>query len=112
MEKSHRRRPLCRDWCRGRVGVAHLEKIFTTRALATSPVTPVALSLPLCGRVDYLAGDRRFPALCRVSKPFHRVAMTPSTRPIVAGELATAVATNSPHLRSSLSPAAAHLHPN
>jgi hypothetical protein len=62
--------------------------------------------------VDYLAGDRRFPVLCRVSKPFHRVAMTPSTRPIVAGELATAVATNSPHLRSSLSPAAAHLHPN
>ena len=92
--------------------VAHLEKIFTTRALATSPVTPVALSLPLCGRVDYLAGDRRFPALCRVSKPFHRVAMTPSTRPIVDGEIATAVDTNSPHLRSSLSPAASSVRSN
>jgi hypothetical protein len=112
VEKSHRRRPLCRDWCRGRVGVAHLEKIFTPRALATSPVTPVALSLPLCGREDYLAGDRRLPALCRVSKPFHRVAMTPSTRPIVDGEIATAVDTNSPHLRSSLSPAASSVRPN
>jgi hypothetical protein len=57
VEKSHRRRPLCRDWCRGRVDVAYLEKIFIARALATSPVTPVALSLPLCGRVDYLAGE-------------------------------------------------------
>ncbi len=38
--------------------------------------------------------------------------MTPFTRPIVAGELATAIATHSPHLCSSLSPAAAHLHPN
>jgi hypothetical protein len=43
-----------------------------------------------------LAGDRRFPAVCRVSKPFHRVAMIPYTRPIVDGEIATAVDTNSP----------------
>jgi hypothetical protein len=61
--------------------------------------------------VDYLAVDRRFPALCRVALPLHRVAKTSSTRPITAGELATTVATKSPHLRSSLSPAAAHLHP-
>jgi hypothetical protein len=32
-----------------------------------------------------------------VSKLFHRVAMTPYTRPIVDGEVATAVDTNSPH---------------
>jgi hypothetical protein len=62
--------------------------------------------------MDVLAGDRRFPAVCRVSKPFHRVAMTPYTRPIVDGEIATAVDTNSPHPRSSLSPAASSVRPN
>jgi hypothetical protein len=31
-----------------------------------------------------------------VALTFHRVAMTPYTRPIVDGELATAIATNSP----------------
>jgi hypothetical protein len=50
----------------------------------------------LTAETDVLAGDRRFPAVCRVSKPFHRVAMTPCTRPIVDGEVATAADTNSP----------------
>jgi hypothetical protein len=48
----------------------------------------------------------------RVSKPFHRVAMTPYTRPIVDGEVATAVDTNSPHPRSSPAPAASTARPN
>jgi hypothetical protein len=43
-----------------------------------------------------LAGNHRFPAVCHMSKPFHRVTMTPYTRPIVDGEVATTVDTNSP----------------
>jgi hypothetical protein len=62
--------------------------------------------------VDKNAGDHCHTTLCRVSKPFHRVAVTPYTRPIVDGEVATAVDTNSPHPRSSSAPAASTARPN
>jgi hypothetical protein len=57
--------------------------------------------------VDYLAGDRRFPASRRVALSLHRAVVTPLGHPIVDGELATAVATYSPrHLRFYLLPPA------
>jgi hypothetical protein len=107
-DSGHRRL----DSCTGLVDSAVELKDRRHRWTGSYPDRPRHPSPWLTARGKVLAVDRRFPAICRVSKPFHRVAMTPSTRPIVAGELATAVATNSPHLRSSLSPAAAHLHPN
>jgi hypothetical protein len=62
--------------------------------------------------VNKNAGDHRRSALCRVSKPFHRVAMTPCSRPIVNGEVATTVDTDSPNPRSSLSPVTRTARPN
>jgi hypothetical protein len=70
-----------------------------------TPLRLAVVHLPwLTARGKVLAGDRRLLALRRVALTFHRVAMTPYTRPIVDGELATALATNSPrrllpHLR-------------
>ena len=48
----------------------------------------------------------------RVALPLHHVAVTLWGRPIVAGELATTVATNSLRLSSSSSPAASTARPN
>jgi hypothetical protein len=62
--------------------------------------------------LDKNAGDHRRTALCRVSDPFHRVAVTPYSCPIIAGELATTVDTNSPRLGSSSSSAASTARPN
>jgi hypothetical protein len=44
---------------------------------------------------DNFTGDRRLSALCRVALPFHRVAVTPYSCPIVVGEVATTVDMNS-----------------
>ena len=38
---------------------------------------------------DKYAGDRRFPALRRVSRHFHRIAVTYSRSPLIAGVTAT-----------------------
>jgi hypothetical protein len=62
--------------------------------------------------LDKNAGDHRRTALCRVSEPFHRVAMTPYSCPIVAGEVATTVDTNSLRPGSSSSLAASTARPN
>jgi hypothetical protein len=61
---------------------------------------------------DKNVGDHRRTALCRVSESFHHVAITPYSCPIVAGELATTVDTNSPRPGSSSSPAASTARPN
>jgi hypothetical protein len=53
--------------------------------------TPPALRLEQIG----LPVNRRLSALCRVALPFHRVAVTPYGRLIVAGEVATTVDTSS-----------------
>jgi hypothetical protein len=55
--------------------------------------------------LDKNVGDRRRTTLRHVSESFHRVAVTPYCCPIVAGEVATTVDTNSPHSHSSSSPA-------
>jgi hypothetical protein len=62
---------------------------------------------------DNYADDHRCTALCRVSEPFHRVAVTPYSSPIVAGELATTVDTHSrAPVPSSSSPAASAIFSN
>jgi hypothetical protein len=58
---------------------------------------------------DRLAGDRRLPAVRRVALSLHRIAVTPYHCLINAGEVATALATNSLRHDSLLSPAAALL---
>jgi hypothetical protein len=62
--------------------------------------------------LDKNTGEHRRTALCRVSEPFHRVAVTPYSCPIVAGELATTVDTKSPRPGSSSSPVASTARPN
>ena len=59
--------------------------------------------------LDRLAGDRRLPAVRRVALSLHRVTMTLYHCPVNAGEVATALATNSLRRGSLLSPAAALL---
>ena len=58
---------------------------------------------------DGFAGDRRLPAVRRVALSLHRVTVTPYHCLINAGEVATALATNSLRHGSLLSPAAALL---
>jgi hypothetical protein len=70
-----------------------------------TPLRLAVVHLPwLTARGKVLTVDRRLSAVCRVAQLFHRVAVTRYYCQIGAGELATALATNSPrrllpHLR-------------
>jgi hypothetical protein len=56
--------------------------------------------------------NHRLPALRRVALPFHRVAMAPYTRQIIASELATTEDMNPLRQGSLLPPAASSARPN
>ena len=56
--------------------------------------------------------NHRLPALRRVALPFHRVAVAPYSRQIIAGELATTMDTNPLRQGFPLSPAASSARPN
>ena len=67
------------------------------------------MAAPSALRLEQISSpvNHRLPALRRVALPFHRVAVAPYSRQIIAGELATTVDTNPLRHGSSLSPTAA-----
>jgi hypothetical protein len=103
--QPHRRRPLCRDWCRGRVDFAHPEKISPWINLEHSgrPVTP-----PLTGDVSTRPSPacRRSLLLCHVVGHLTTSQSITIHRPSITWGLATTFATYRTH-QWTLSPPAA-----